>query len=198
LSHFNDIELHRWSRSGPGEDGPRMRAHLAVCADCSRRYAAAIRQTALQADPATDADDFIRRGRRLDSTAMRWLLPAIAAAFALFLVALPFMWRRSEPRSDIRLRSGAVETIAPSGTVAPGRLELSWASGVDAARYRVEIGTADQVVFTSTAVRSPFAVPDQWRARLRPGSDYWWTVTALDAQGEPVATSRRRTFAISQ
>lgn len=198
MSHFSDIEIHRWSHDGPGDDGPRMIEHLAVCAECSRRYAAAIRQVPLRAEPADDVSDFVRAGRRVGSRSKLWLIPAIAAAIALFVIAVPFRPRPQEPRTEIRLRGGSIEAIAPDGTAGGDHIDFSWASGIEAARYRIEVGTDDRVLLRATVVRPPFRMPRQWQTTLHPGTEYWWTVTALDAQGASLGESRRRAFAMRQ
>ena len=182
MNHFTDIEIHRWAKSGPGADGERLRAHLAECADCARRYAAAIRQQPISAEEATDVRDFVEAGYSVARPKGWWAVPAIAAALAAMAFALPFLWQRNESRPALHLRGGAIETFAP----------LEWASGVSAARYRVDIYRGTERVFSATTTESRLPMP-----KLAPG-EYAWTVTALDAQGREVASSPRRTFTITK
>ena len=198
MSHFNDIELHRWSASGPGGDRERVVAHLAECADCSRRYAAAIRSRPLQAEPVADAEDFARVGRRASGLRRnrRRLLSLAAAAVLVLVVAIPLALNRHEPMGELHLRGGGVQALAPAGAVDEKDLAFIYASGLSPARYRVVVGDSTRVIFTGESGSTRFATPAALRDQLKPGIDYWWTVTALDAAGNPIATSARTTFKI--
>ena len=174
MTHFNDIELHRWRDAGPGADRERIVAHIAECAECAARYAAAIRNRPLQAEPAKDAADFVAAARRRPP---RWIAPLAAAAVLVIAVAIPLTMRHRE--QPLQLRGTTIQTFASD-------TELAWASGIVAARYRVEISGGYQFETDKTRI----AVP-----QLAPGT-YTWTVTALDAQGKPLAVSPPRTLTI--
>jgi anti-sigma factor RsiW len=186
MTHFTDIELHRWRDSGPGSDRERVIAHLAECAQCAARYAAAIRNRSLRAEPAADAAAFAAAGRRVPNR-RRWIAPAAAAAAALMIViAVPLMIHRDRT-PDLHLRGASIETFRTNR-------ELVWASGIAAAKYHVEIGDATGVIHVVDTPRTRIPMP----AHLKPGVEYWWTVTARDAQGRSVAVSPRRTFTIAR
>lgn len=174
MTHFNDIELHRWRDSGPGADRDRVIAHIAECGACAARYAAAIRNRPLEAEPAKDAADFVVAARRRPP---KWIAPLAAAAVLVIAIAIPLTMRHREP--PLQLRGTTIQTFAND-------TELSWASGLTAARYRVEISGGYQLVTDQTHI----AVP-----QLPPGN-YTWTVTALDGQGKPLAVSPPRTLTI--
>lgn len=176
MTHFTDIELHRWRDSGPGADRERVVAHLAECADCAARYAAAIRNRPLQAEPATDAADFIAAARRRPP---RWVAPLAAAAVLVIAIAIPLSMRHHE--EPLQLRGTTIQTFSSD-------TELSWASGLTAAKYRVEISSGDQFETDKTQMPLP---------KLAPGT-YTWTVTALDAQGKSLAVSPPRTLTIQR
>jgi len=175
MTHFNDLELHRWRDSGPGADRERVVAHLAECGPCAARYAAAIRNRPLQAEPAKDAADFIAGSRRRPPG---WLAPLAAAAAVLVIaIAIPLSMRHRE--QPLQLRGTTIQTFSNES-------ELSWASGLTAAKYRVEISCGHQLETSQTSIAIP---------KLPPGN-YTWTVTALDAQGKPLAVSAPRTLTI--
>jgi hypothetical protein len=176
MTHFTDIELHRWRDAGPGTDRERVIAHIAECAECAARYAAAIRNRPLQAQPANDGADFVALARR---RAPKWVAPLAAAAVIAIAVMVPLTMRHREPA--LQLRGGGIQTFS-------SETELAWASGVAAARYRVEISGGYQLVTDKTRITIP---------KLAPGT-YTWTVTALDAQGKPLAVSPPRTLTIQR
>lgn len=188
MTHFTDIEVHRWRDAGPGEDRERIVAHLAECAECASRYAAAIRNRPLSTAPAPDAQQFAAVGRRFGRTRNQRIAPlaAAAAAVLLLVIAIPLMMHR-ETTPDLHLRGASVETFRS------GR-ELVWASGVAAARYHVEIGDAGGIINIADTPKTRMPMP----GNLKPGVEYWWTVTARDAQGRDIATSPRRTFTITK
>jgi len=176
MTHFSDIELHRWRDSGPGTDRDRVIAHIAECADCASRYAAAIRNRPLQAEPANDGADFVHAARRRPP---RWVAPLAAAAVLIIAIAIPLSMRHREP--PLQLRGSGIQTFSSDS-------ELAWASGIAAAKYRVEISGGYSFETDKTRMAMP---------RLPPGN-YTWSVTALDAQGKPLAVSPPRTLTIQR
>ena len=176
MTHFNDIELHRWRDGGPGADRDRVIAHIAECRDCAARYAAAIRNRPLQADPARDGADFVSAARRRPP---RWVAPLAAAALLVIAIAIPLSMRHREP--PLQLRGTTIQTFSTDS-------ELSWASGLSAAKYRVEISSGYRLETDKTRIALP---------KLPPGN-YAWTVTAFDAQGRPIAVSPPRTLTIQK
>jgi len=182
MNHFTDIELHRWRDGVAGADRQRIIEHLAVCSECAARYAAAIRNRPLDAEPAADSEEFAAVGRRFARRRNPWVAPLAAAALLVIVIAIPLM--RRETTSEIRLRGGSVTAFERDG-------QLAWSSGVAATSYRIEIRNAGGVVF-STTTHEPVAIP-----KLPPG-EYTWSVTALDAQGRPVSVSSRRSLTIAK
>ena len=195
MTHFNDIELRRWSDSGPGDDRPRIVSHIAECASCATRYADAIRNRPLRAEPADDVDDFAKAGRHFADRAT-WIRPLLIAAAAVIVVlAIPVAMRRETTPSDseLHLRGGRVTALEPSGEIADrSSIQFVWTSGVSASRFRVQVGHENTVVATRDVAASRWTMQE----RLPRGVTYWWTVTALDAQGRPLSLSERRTFTI--
>lgn len=182
MNHFTDIELHRWRDGGAHGDRERIVAHLAECPDCAARYASAIRNRPLDAQPAADAEEFAAAGRRFARPRNRWVAPLAAAAVLIVVIAIPLM--RRETTNEIRVRGGSVTAFERDG-------QLAWSSGLAATSYRIEIRNASGVVF-STTTSEPVTIP-----KLAPG-EYTWSVTAFDAQGRPVAVSARRSLTIAK
>lgn len=195
MTHFTDLELHRWRESGPGNDRDRVVEHLAACADCSARYAAAIRARPLRAEEAADVRDFVAAGYRVPA-GRRWVaLLAAAAAVLIVAIAIPLTMHRSEPAPEMRFRGSGIQALSPDGPADSNDLRFVWSSGIAAARYRIEVSDAKGVILTTDATRSPLALPAQFRGLLHPDEEYRWSVTALDDHGRPLLTSSR-TFTI--
>lgn len=189
--HLSDFEIQRWSKDGPGENGPRLAQHLAECPECTKKYAAAVRQQPLSAEPTPNVDEFVAAGQRARQPQnLRWI--GLAAAAVLVIVAAVSLLRnQAAPEQEIRLRGGSVEAVSPAGVVDSRKFEFVWASGVAAAGYRIEIGRGDKVIaFIDTKAPRLAAPPN-----LPPG-DYWWRVNALNEAHQPLATSQRVAFSL--
>lgn len=199
MTHFTEIEMRRWRDVGPGEDRDRVVAHLAECAECATRYAAAIREKPLTADEASDADQFVAAGRRAAVVRAawhrRWTIPLAAAALLALAIAVPRLMRHDVEEAPT-LRGAAIHALAPDGAVDREPIEFVWSSGVSAPRFRIDVRDADHVVYSTETAGSRYALPPDERAKLRPGIEYSWEVAALDAGGTTVATSERRTFTL--
>ena len=193
--HLTDIEIHQWSKEGPGANGPRLVEHLAECAQCTQKYAAAVRtQPMNHATEAGNVNDFVEAGGNVAKPAQqnfRWIGLA-AAAILVIIVAVPLIRRGSEPdHPEIVLRGGNIQALSPSGLVQTHTFDFVWSSGVTAAGYRVEIGQAQRVIaFVDTKAPRLAAPPN-----LAPG-DYWWQVSALNEAHQPLATSARSAFSL--
>ncbi|HJT18067.1 MAG TPA: hypothetical protein VJ853_11785 [Thermoanaerobaculia bacterium] len=172
MNHLTDIELRNASRD-------RIVAHLAECAECARRYAGAIRSRPLEAEPATDVEDFAATGRRFARRRNPWIAPLAAAAVLVIVIAIPLL-RRESSRTP-HLRSASVTAFERDG-------QLAWITGVAASKYRLEISNGYRVETDQTHVALP---------ALKPGT-YSWTVTALDANGNAIASSPPQSLTIAK
>jgi hypothetical protein len=205
VTHFTDEELRRWSASGPGEARTRVHEHLRECAACATRFADAVRAHPIETgETASDVDEFVAAGyasaTRGPGTVLRFpirrrvMLTAAAAALLAAIVIPPILRSGGVPAGP-RFRGTGIVTLAPDGAVTRDAT-FEWSSGLAAARFRLEVGDASGVVYTAETAASRLVMPAALGARLRPGVDYWWTVTALDSGGNPITSSPRRTFAI--
>jgi hypothetical protein len=194
MNHFTDLELQRWAKNGPGEDAGRLTEHLAACEECSRRYAQAIRTQPLPEEEAPrDVREFVDAGHRVAHPRPRWMWPAaIAAAILIAIVVAPMLLRNQPSENDeLRLRGTAVQAVSPSGVVSSPNFEFKWASGVQAAGYRVEIGRGEKTIAFVDTRESHLAAPP-----TLPAGDYWWQVSALDEAHRPITTSQRVAFTL--
>lgn len=191
MRHFTDIELYRWRESSAGDDRSRIIEHLATCAECAGRYAAAIRNRPLRAEPEANVGDFVATGVRAHRR-QRWIVP-LAAAILIAVIAIPLEMRRSETTPELHFRGGGIQSFAPEGTV-DRNARLVWSTSITAARFRITIGDSSGVIYATDTTQSSLLLPP----RLWPGVEYWWTVTALDDRGHALASSPRRMFTIRQ
>jgi hypothetical protein len=201
MNHFTDIELRRWREQGPGGDRARVVEHLAACGICAARYADTLRTTALDAaGVADDASDFLAAGYRAgDAQALRGRVPwrwfaGLAAAALLLALVVPRLV--APPEEGMRFRGAQLHALAPAG-VTSGALTFTWSSAFEAPRFRIAIGSGPTLLRTAESAASPLRAPEAIVRALQPGTDYWWTVTALDASGQEIQQSPRQTFSVA-
>jgi len=207
MTHFTDAELIRWSDAGPGSDRDRVVAHVAECGACASRYAAALRTRPLEPhapqESTEDARRFAETGASLGTPPARVIplrrrvfrigAPLAAAAAVVLAIVIARHGGNQDADTPPVLRGATLHALVPDGEAPPGA-RFEWASGVAAARYRITVG-GPAGPFYSTIVRaSPAPFPDDLRSQLRPGTSYWWTVTALDASGQIIVVSERLDF----
>jgi putative zinc finger protein len=173
-------------------------AHFDGCAHCRREMTEGRRVLAV-ASPLVRRPDLVRR---VPPRLMIVVTTAIAAA-VVFAVVLPTVGDRSPQQAAIRAPDRlAAEAVPPLGTVSPQegatlspeRDALVWRSASANAEYRLTILDADggRVWTTSTSDTSVMLPAD---VRLTPGSEYFWSVDALLADGRST-TTRVRHFAV--
>jgi len=164
-------------------------AHFDRCADCRREMTEGRRVLAL-ASPLRP--DLVRRAPRRLVTVVTMAM----AAAVVFAVILPTVRDRSPQQVAIRASDRlAAEIVPPLGTVSPPagstfspqRDALVWRSASGNAEYRLTILDADggRVWTTSTSDTSVALSAD---VRLTPGSEYFWSVDALLADGRSTTT----------
>ena len=115
-----------------------------------------------------------------------------AAAALVAAVAIPRLTHRDDA-AQLRFRGSGIHALAPDGAV-DRDAEFVWSSAMSAGRYRIEVGTAEHVIYTTDTTESRLQLPRDVRESLRAGVDYWWKVTALDGGGQTLESSERRTF----
>ena len=131
----------------------------------------------------------------LDFPARRRRVIPFAAAVLATSLAVPYVASLSTANRQAIFRGGRIRPLAPIGAVERGA-EFGWSSRVIPARYRLEIGDSSGVVLAWDTTDSRAALsPNAWQ-RLRPGVDYWWSVTAVDTAGRRLSVSPRARFSV--
>ena len=158
-----------------------------------------------QPDRATDPAQMVSwLPRFFGAGRMRVFLP-IAAVLIVGAVSVVLLRPSKEPelRTGVGtaspvFRSQEVEIIAPSGDLerAPG--ELQWKPFSGAAGYKVSVMEVDQTpLWTGETKDLTVKLPRQVRAKMVAGKPMLWQVTALDVQGQVLATSQVQRFRVS-
>lgn len=138
--------------------------------------------------------------RSLRSTVGLWL-PAAAGAALLIIAALTFIPRfRSEspafvPPTDDTLRGGAVEIVAPRGTLAAAPAVLEWKAGPVGLDYTVTL-RGPGLDWSGRTAESKLAVPEDVRQSIQTGADYTWQVKAFAEWGGLTANSAPVVFRV--
>lgn len=195
----------QWRRGGA--DRERFIGHLASCASCREALAALVRDGPVPESPATlRPHEFVARGyaaqgRPRAVLRMRALIGAALVAAASLAVAMlrPFSGPMPLPApiESAGVRGGDIQLLGPSGPVTEVR-EFRWSSPVAATRYRLQVrDDGGAVVHETLATSERTTLPEEARARLRPGRAYSWRVEALDGAGEVILASRPLTFRIA-
>jgi hypothetical protein len=198
MTHLTRDELVGWRDRPSDSERTRVMEHLGACRPCASVYAELLRTAPVEQPAHFNPADFVQRGYavRKPSAAPGWLSSmsswkawgsAITAAAALILV-VSIGSRLTDERDD-GLRGSRIELTAP--TIAANRpVVLEWSTGLAAASFAVEIKDASgTLVHRATTSEKKLTLPDSIGAALRPGQTYTWTVTALDAGGQPVTTA---------
>ena len=207
MTHLTPDELQRWLADGSPADRDRVVSHLAACDACLAACAQMVRERPVDAAPAClDEARFIPRGLavRTPPRPVRapvwgsWRLAVAAAALVVIAIVVPLSRRALAPSPEGATRGAAgFSSIAPAGAVTPP-VVFRWHRFAAADRYLVDVYGPDREHLASLTARDLQASPTpELAARLRPGEGYSWTVTALDAAGEPIATTPLQEFRIA-
>lgn len=123
----------------------------------------------------------------------------VSGPLVVLSVVMIYRTRVREPlRPSIPEAPRQIELRAPAFEVGADALAFAWTAAEGAAHYRIEVFTTElEAVLVRERVPScDFRPAPEERARLRPGVDYSWWVRAHDADGRPVAASRRGVFRV--
>jgi hypothetical protein len=201
VSHLSRDELVRWRDEGRPSERERVVGHLAECDACGAAYAELLwAAPAEPGPPRLDEAAFRARGYAAGQTRpLRFLArsrPALlAAAVAATAVTGAVLWRLGPPSapSEAAIRGSAIQALAPVGAVS-GPIEFRWASPIVAESYVVEVKDARGRVAATLLAEEERAADPSLDRRLLEGERYLWTVTALDADGEPLSRSAPQAF----
>lgn len=209
MTHLTAEELTRWRDSDGSTDRQRVVDHLAACESCRRLYVDLVRATSPRAEASYERpEEFVARGvaayRPATARGQWWPAwrPALAGLAAVILVVtlLPLMRGRDRVAAPAggAIRGTEIQPMSPVG-IARDPLEFRWVSPFsDVSRYRLAVRRNGQTVLTADASTTRLVLNDTERARLAPGVEYEWTVDALDARGDVIASSPPRTFVVGR
>jgi len=206
MTHLTRDELQHWLADGSPADRDRVLAHLAACDACLAACAQMVRERPVDAAPAClDEARFIPRGLavRTPPRPVRapvwgsWRLAVAAAALVVIALVVPLSRRALAPEPGGPTR-GAIgfSPIAPAGAVTPP-VEFRWHRFAAADRYLVDVYHGQEHLGSLTTRDLQASPTPELAARLHAGEGYSWTVTALDAAGEPIATTPLQEFRIA-
>jgi hypothetical protein len=198
MTHLTRDELLAWRDNPAPADRERTISHLAACDACGALYAELFRTRPADLPSAHfKAGEFAQRGysagaasRRRPGLA-RVLVPLAAAAAIVAAIVIPRLAPDPDPVADPgAIRGSRIEAVQ---AVAGGAIIFTWTSPFVADRYAVEVidASATRIFYRETR-ESRLTPGPELSERLRPGSRYTWTVTALDTAGEVIGRSRPR------
>jgi hypothetical protein len=165
-------------------DRATLEAHLAVCAQCRREVTSARRLIRSQGS----------------STALRWAVPAAAAAVVAIVLLSPLRSGRVETLAKRAAEDAAVSATMPkirivspaSGdTVKGDQVVFVWQRVGNEPLYRLTLTDASgHAVWTRDTSDTTVALPTS--LSLAKGQSYFWFVDALGADGIALTTGTHR------
>lgn len=129
---------------------------------------------------------------------------AVAGLAAMLAVGVWFQQspRDGEPRLDdgiggVTRSSGQPELLSPLGDLAGAPAELRWRAVDKAVEYEVQLTEVDGTGLWRTRVAGTvLAVPTEARTFMTPRKTLFWSITALDTQGAPLAPGAKHQFRV--
>jgi hypothetical protein len=139
--------------------------------------------------------------RFLGHGGFRWALP-VAAVAAVAIVSALLLQSPKAPQlqanaggNPVVYRSQEVAVVGPVGELQQVPQRLEWKVFPGAVTYKAVVMEIDQTPLWTGAVKDPSAaIPAFIRAKMLPGKPILWQVTALDGQGQVLATSQMERF----
>src|SRR5215471_15941219 len=133
---------------------------------------------------------------------IRWAVPMTAAVAAIVVLGITVLQRSKAPELQADLgqqpaiyRSQEVQLVSPMGEVAEVPQELRWQSVAGAGTYKVALMEIDySPVWTGETKETSISIPARIRGKMLPGKPILWQITALDNQGQALATSQVQKF----
>jgi hypothetical protein len=127
----------------------------------------------------------------------RWALGFAAVAALLVAVGLVSLRGNHEPPLNASLgngnhvyRSSSLSLIGPKGDLAAAPKQLQWETTSGAAKYHVQILEVDRtVLWQGDTTAANVNISPRVALFFKPGKTLLWQVTALDGNGQVIATS---------
>lgn len=142
---------------------------------------------------------------RIFGGGFRWALP-VAAVAAIAIVSALLLQSPKAPQlqanaggNNMVYRSQEVVVVGPVGELQKTPQQLEWQAFSGAATYKVVVMEIDQTpLWTSDVKELSTPIPAAVRAKMLPGKPILWQVTALDGQGQTLATSQMERFSTAR
>ncbi|MGA2532848.1 MAG: hypothetical protein ABSG19_07385 [Candidatus Aminicenantales bacterium] len=133
-------------------------------------------------------------------TPRRWVAIGVSAAAIVLAVWLliPRPGSVSSPfilSGDATVRGGALTILSPVADVGDTPAFLEWKAAGDELEYKVSLSGKSSLMSASTK-ETRIALPNDVKARIKPGVRYSWQVQAFKADGTLVAVSGRVKFRV--
>jgi hypothetical protein len=193
------------------EEQTDFEEHYFICRSCFDKMSERdeviqiLKKEGLLKAPAEDRLEDSRKIPRLQGalaflTPRRWAAAGVAAAAILLAVWLliPRNGSVSPPlvlTGDEAVRGAAVAVLSPVADVAEAPAFLEWKKAGDEIEYKVSLAGKSPLMSASTK-ETRIVLPDNIKARLKPGVTYIWQVQAFKPDGTLVAVSGRVKFRI--
>ena len=129
-------------------------------------------------------------------------LAAVAVPMALVILAALLFIPRGGPvapplvlTGDGTVRGAAIHVVSPVADVAEAPSSLEWKTVGEDIEYQVSLA-GDNPLLNASTKETRIVLPEEARARMKPGREYSWQVRAFKADGALVAESGRVKFRI--
>lgn len=131
-----------------------------------------------------------------------WAATAAAAGLVLLITAGLLVRSRSpqagpNAAGDEIVRGAAIVALEPAGRLQAAPAALAWKPAAPGREYQAEISGPD-LNWTGPATETGVALPEDVRAKLRPGVAYVWQVKAYAPDGTLMERSPKTAFTISK
>jgi hypothetical protein len=131
-----------------------------------------------------------------------WAAAATAAGLVLLIAAGLLVRGRGPqaepaPAGDEIVRGASIVALEPAGGLKAVPAALAWKPAAPGREYQAEIAGPD-LIWTSPATETGVVLPEDVRAKLRPGIAYVWQVKAYAPDGTLMERSPKTAFTISK
>jgi hypothetical protein len=103
-----------------------------------------------------------------------------------------------EPSGNQAMRSGDIRLMGPAGDFHRAPEVFRWEALPHAKSYTMQLLEVDgTVIWNGQSAENVLIANPALKAKMQPGKTLLWKVTALDASGEPIASSSRERFRVT-
>ena len=153
-----------------------------------------------------DSPGAVRASRAWPGRVLAYLTPrrlaAVLVPTVLIVLAVWFLIPRGGPvapplvlTGDGTVRGAVLRVVSPVAEVAEAPAYLEWKTVGADIEYQVSLA-GDTPLLNASTKETRIVLPEEARARMKPGRDYSWQVRAFKADGALVAESGRVKFRV--